>query len=191
MKIDLGYSDESNAKRQHAYNLLLAKSYSAAREHFEQIFDGTDTSIAAYLGHLHSVKDSSEYNRNLARAYFKIAASGGDSYAQHALGGILLEDGDEEEAINSYKCASDQGNSECSYVLAGIYMRRGESELAEQFLNRAVDQGHPLAIQNLAVRYMIGRYGPGKIFIGVRMYIKNLRNLAEYAKGHAESHMRR
>jgi TPR repeat protein len=187
-EMDTGHSDEIDAGRRHAYSLLLAKDYRGAKQLFEQLFDGTDPSIATYLGTIHSQKNTSEYNRDLSVAYYKIAAAAGNEYSQHALGGMLLEDGLEEEAIKWYKCASAQGNAECSYNLAGLFKRRGEDESAERFFRLAVQQGHPLAIQNLAVRSIVGRYGIRQVIPGFWLYLKNLPNLARYAKAHAASH---
>jgi TPR repeat protein len=182
--------DELNAQRQRAYRMLLAKEYRNARILFDQLFDGTDTSIAKYLGYIHSQTDSTEYDPDIAIAFYKVAASGGDQYSQHALGGLLLQQNNVDDAIKWFICASDQGNVECSYILAGLLKLRGDTQAAERYFHRAVDQGHALAIEHLAVRYIVGRYGLKKIWTGVCMYFRNLPEYVRYARLHDRNHAR-
>ena len=181
-------SDTRDAQQQRAYHLLVTGQYREARELFEQLFDGHNPRLAAYLGDIYSMEESGEYDRMLAFAHYKVAAAGGHAHSQHALAGMLLEEGQEDEALKWYKCASEQGSAECSYLLASLLKRRGDSQASDFFLSRAADQGHVLAIQHLAVRHIVGRYGFRKIGTGLRMYFKNVRPLMRYARDNAGRH---
>jgi TPR repeat protein len=157
------------------------KDYLHARELFDQLYDGRYPQIASCLGYIHAQTGSSEYNPDLAIAYYKAAAQKGDAYSSHYLAGMLFENGEVDEAINWYTVASNLGLATCSYFLYAVFRDRGNMEEANRFFDRAVQQGHPRGIQQLALRYMTGRCGLKRIPEGFRMYFQNLPNFVRYA----------
>jgi TPR repeat protein len=123
------------------------------------VFDGAESAIASCLGFIYSQRDASEYDPKKAADYYSVAAGSGDSYAQYALGGLLMELGDTEKALDWYGKASEAGVSACSYKLYLTYRSRGDERNAERYLDRAIEQGNPAAIQQLAIRHLTGANG--------------------------------
>lgn len=80
-----------------------------------------------------------------------------------------MNDGDVDDAIKWYSLASAQGDSYCSYNLYLIFKKIGRGNTSELYFQKAVEQDHPLAIQQQAIRYILGKHGVGFIPVGIKM----------------------
>jgi TPR repeat protein len=179
--------DEINVVLKEAHSRLERKEYERALALYEQIFDGRDAAIAAFIGYIYWKSDSPKYNATKAKQFYQIAAEQGHTYAQHALGSLRQDDGNIEAAVQWYLKASDGGDSLSSYKLCRYFDGCKEMELADRYLIRALDQGNVLALQWLAARHVKGHFGVIDIFKGIYMCFAKIPNLIEFVKTHENS----
>jgi uncharacterized protein len=161
--------------------LSKRKSYQKSRELFETLFEQIPLHVAVHLGFLYSRRDNSEYDRDKAIYYYKIAAEDKNVYAQFALGLLLIESGNEDEAVKWFCEGSKLGHDVCSYLAYDLLSKRG-SQAAEEFFSKAIEQGNPLAIKLRSAQKMKGSFGVTAILPGFIDYIKNVPRLARYLR---------
>jgi TPR repeat protein len=63
--------------------------------------------------------------------------------------GVLLAQGNEEEAVKLLEPAADEGDAMAAQTLGLIFERRGELDRALEMQRRAADQGDHMALYNL------------------------------------------
>jgi len=171
--------DNSELRRK-ANEYLEKREFLAAKLLLDEIFDGRDAAIAVNLGYVFDRPGSPEYDQEKAISYYKIAANGGDSYAQHRLGGIAIERGNVSEAIEWYSAASQAGSGQCSYNLFKLYQDSGNLVRAREALKLSARQGYPLAAQRYAIWCILGKYGVAQIPTGILRYVRNIPALYKY-----------
>jgi len=173
--------EELNSLLDEANALSKRKSYQKSRELFERLFEQIPLHAAAHLGFLYSKKDNTEYDRDKAIYYYRIAAEDKNVYAQLALGLLLIESGNEDEAIRWFCEGSRLGHDVCSYLAYDLLNKRG-SPAAEEFFLSAIEQGNPLAIKLRSAQKMRGAFGVTAILPGIIEYIKNMPQLVRYLR---------
>lgn len=92
-------------------------------------------------------------NNKLAKAYYTLAASQGNSFAQYNLGLIYYLEGNIKEAKHYYTLAAGQGNASAQYNLGIIYANEGNIKEAKYSYVLAANQNHSKAQNNLAQIY--------------------------------------
>lgn len=175
-------TESVNDRRGKAYNYLSEKRWGEARDEFEQIFDGTDAAIATCLGFIYDQKDTPFCDPDRAEKYYRISAEKGDTYAQYALGGLLLAKGEKALALAWYKQCSSGGNANCSYIAYQLYKERKEEQESEAYFRLAFNQGHPIAVQKRSLEYMKGKFGLHNVAVGLFMYLRNIPTLTRFVR---------
>jgi TPR repeat protein len=102
--------------RQQASSLLRARAYPKARQLYEKLLENGIVAAATRLGYIYSQTDNPEYDRDKAISHYEISAKNHDTYAQYALGCLLLQAGRRDEALKWFCEGSDLGDDDvCSY----------------------------------------------------------------------------
>ena len=145
-------------------------------------FDGEDSNIATAIGYLYSRKGIGRFDLDKAFEYYSIGAAGGISYANHALGGLLMRLGKKSEALDQYIIGAQRGRMECAYNAYFLLKQSRRLGEAESMRDLAIKLGHPLAARDQAFDLLFGHRGFKYVLSGLAQYIVLVPKLLSYSR---------
>lgn len=163
-----------------AGEFLKRGACSEALSEYLALFQQGHTEFAAIIGWLYRRQPNK--NLDLSIQFYEKAASAGSAYAQHALGAIYIERGDDERAIEWYLKAVDNGRKQCLFLIYKSYKNRGIGNKASEYLALSAGSGNPYAIRDTAYKLIAGGSGPTGIAKGVLMFLRNAPDLLAVSK---------
>lgn len=176
------YNEEEAEEIEKALLNLRNEKSALAVDVFYKYYSEGDTRFANQLGYIYSDRKFVGFNLEKSSEFYSVLAFAGDTYAQHALGGIYREMGNLSKSIEWITKGSEGGRAECSYVLYHHYQKSKDNVSANYFLGKAVEQNHVLAVQRDAINSVLCRNGIWKVVPGLIMLVRNFRPVTKYAR---------
>ena len=149
-------------------------------EIFLRLYDAGQKNQSSTIAWIYSKIEDKDLKK--AKYYYSVASDQGDSYAQHALGGIYFAEGDTVNAVKFYEMAANNGRKECYHLIYRILKSEGKNSESTKYLDMAYNAGDNFAIRDTALRYASGAYGISQIPKGIAMYVRNIPRLIKTAR---------
>jgi TPR repeat protein len=140
------------ADEHQAYAAIQQGEYEQARCLLEPLAARGSVYSLVTLGLLYEFDYLGSPDLKSATLYYERAADLGSTEAHYHLGRILVEQGDEPSALNSFTQGAESGSVSCMYWTALLVRRANERSDEEQgaaWLKRAAEQGHFYAKRDL------------------------------------------
>ncbi len=151
-----------NAKRMLQDELAGKEDLDEARATLERLWDEGYTTAAHLLGKLYRDGRGVERNSTESLFWFRRSAEAGNDYSQHALGKLLIENGDVQAGIHWLELAATQNNQYARYRLGKIYLSGmpdvpKDVDKALEYLVAAAKQGNQYAQYTLGKMLLLGK----------------------------------